>query len=118
MTSENILTLLLGILWGLNPIVAFGATVGSLIVVNSIDVQPAFKKYLYTVLSGVIGYFVALPFHYTDYAFLIALLCSSLAISIILAAQRMISHDRGLPIWVDETIKAFTAFINAVRGKR
>lgn len=117
--SDNILAFFLGLLWSVAPTVAFGAAVGAIILVNTIEEKHENKKYIFGISGSLIGYFIALPFIETKYAFLIALLSSSLSIYVIIATQRMINDDSGLPKWFTDLIKEIGEFMHIVRrGKK
>lgn len=116
--TENILTVILAILWSISPASAFGAAVGAIILINTIEDRFEDKKYTFGLTSAIIGYFIAFPFMNTSYEFLIALLSSSTVLFIIIAFQEMINKGKGLPTWVLQVIQAIGESINIIRGKK
>lgn len=116
--TENVLAFILAILWSISPASAFGAAVGAIILIKTIEDRYEDKKYTFGFISGFIGYFIAIPFMDTSYEFLIALLSSSTVLFIIIAFQEMINKNKGLPKWVTEMIIAIGDFTDIIRGRR
>lgn len=114
--NENLLSFIVGILWAINPATAFGAAVGTIILINTINEDYKDKKYVYGFLSGFAGYGCALPFLETGYEFIISMVASSVAIYVIIAMQRMIDTNTNLPLWIMDIIEAFKEIVSIIRG--